>query len=287
MKTIIHVNQHVIKANRKNGEVNPVLTCKTYKGTSAHGIIRMKPGNEAARYLPGQALVGACLIEHAKVEGHQMKAFVCSGIDRFCSMASSRLGGGGFAQIDHAKINKGLPIDACAVLAHHYPTVTNYKDIRNITKENLNEQLSIFSAELLPIFSASQENGEASTTNEAPSLSVHPHPPRLQPRWSFGKMSRAVSSSKGRDFHSHWSVCRWWGIVSDGVFFQALSSECLNKIECSLLSLEPPRTYRRSTSRNRSSDIIVVSSSGRQKGIRPSIWKAFCFHAMIADMEQS
>jgi hypothetical protein len=31
MKTIIHLNQHVIKANKKNGEENPVLTCKTYK----------------------------------------------------------------------------------------------------------------------------------------------------------------------------------------------------------------------------------------------------------------
>lgn len=31
MKTIIHVNQHVVKANKKNGVENPVLTCKTYK----------------------------------------------------------------------------------------------------------------------------------------------------------------------------------------------------------------------------------------------------------------
>jgi hypothetical protein len=31
MKTIIHVNQHVIKANRKNGVEDPVLTVKTYK----------------------------------------------------------------------------------------------------------------------------------------------------------------------------------------------------------------------------------------------------------------
>jgi hypothetical protein len=31
MKTIIHVNQHVIKSNRKNGVQNPVLTVKTYK----------------------------------------------------------------------------------------------------------------------------------------------------------------------------------------------------------------------------------------------------------------
>jgi hypothetical protein len=31
MKKIIHVNQHVIKANRKNGVEDPVLTVKTYK----------------------------------------------------------------------------------------------------------------------------------------------------------------------------------------------------------------------------------------------------------------
>jgi hypothetical protein len=39
MKTIIHVNQHVIKANRKNNETNPVLTVKTYKSnTYAHTV---------------------------------------------------------------------------------------------------------------------------------------------------------------------------------------------------------------------------------------------------------
>jgi hypothetical protein len=31
MKTIIHVNQHVVKANAKNGTNDPVLTVKTYK----------------------------------------------------------------------------------------------------------------------------------------------------------------------------------------------------------------------------------------------------------------
>ena len=31
MKTIIHVNQHVIKNNRKTGNDDPVLTVKTYK----------------------------------------------------------------------------------------------------------------------------------------------------------------------------------------------------------------------------------------------------------------
>ena len=31
MKTIIHVNQHIIKANAKNGTKLPVLSVKTYK----------------------------------------------------------------------------------------------------------------------------------------------------------------------------------------------------------------------------------------------------------------
>ena len=31
MKTIIHVNQHVIKSNSKTGANDPVLTVKTYK----------------------------------------------------------------------------------------------------------------------------------------------------------------------------------------------------------------------------------------------------------------
>jgi|TARA_R110000782_G_scaffold108097_1_gene196518 hypothetical protein len=39
MKTIIHVNQHIIKSNRKNNSVEPVLTCKTYKSNVyAHEI---------------------------------------------------------------------------------------------------------------------------------------------------------------------------------------------------------------------------------------------------------
>lgn len=39
MKTIIHVNQHVIKANRKDGVNNPVLTVKTYKDNKyAHEV---------------------------------------------------------------------------------------------------------------------------------------------------------------------------------------------------------------------------------------------------------
>lgn len=39
MKTVIHVNQHVIKRNAKTGEREPVLTCKTYKSNDyAHEV---------------------------------------------------------------------------------------------------------------------------------------------------------------------------------------------------------------------------------------------------------
>ena len=39
MKTIIHVNQHVIRSNNKTGERKPVLTVKTYKSnTYAHTV---------------------------------------------------------------------------------------------------------------------------------------------------------------------------------------------------------------------------------------------------------
>ena len=39
MKTIIHVNQHVIKSNRKTGAQDPVLTVKTYKSNAyAHEV---------------------------------------------------------------------------------------------------------------------------------------------------------------------------------------------------------------------------------------------------------
>lgn len=60
MKTIVHVNQHVIKSNRKNGVVEPVLTVKTYKENRyAHeAIIRDKDGEEVARivYSPEKPL---------------------------------------------------------------------------------------------------------------------------------------------------------------------------------------------------------------------------------------
>jgi hypothetical protein len=66
-KTIIHVNQHEIKKNRKNGTVNPVLTVKIgsnarkANGTNIYAneaIIRDSAGKEVARvvYRPSKPL---------------------------------------------------------------------------------------------------------------------------------------------------------------------------------------------------------------------------------------
>jgi hypothetical protein len=39
LKTIIHVNQHVIRSNNKTGDRDPVLTVKTYKTNNyAHRV---------------------------------------------------------------------------------------------------------------------------------------------------------------------------------------------------------------------------------------------------------
>lgn len=53
MKTIIHVNQHEIKANRKDGGDRPVLTCKSYKlNRYAHeAIVLGDDGKEIGRFV--------------------------------------------------------------------------------------------------------------------------------------------------------------------------------------------------------------------------------------------
>jgi hypothetical protein len=69
MKTVIHVNQHVIRSNVKTGETKPCLTVKTYKSnTYADTAIIIGPdGQEVARvvYSPDKPLsCGArCWIE--------------------------------------------------------------------------------------------------------------------------------------------------------------------------------------------------------------------------------
>jgi hypothetical protein len=55
MKTIIHVNQHVIKSNRKTGATDPVLTVKTYKSnTYAHDVEILGPSKVV--YSPNKPL---------------------------------------------------------------------------------------------------------------------------------------------------------------------------------------------------------------------------------------
>jgi len=55
MKTIVHVNQHVIKANRKYDVEEPVLTIKTYKSnTYAHEVLIK--GDSRVVYSPGKPL---------------------------------------------------------------------------------------------------------------------------------------------------------------------------------------------------------------------------------------
>lgn len=60
MKTIIHVNQHKIRANLKHNTIDPVLTVKDYKTNryTSNAIIRDDDGNEVARvvYSPDKPL---------------------------------------------------------------------------------------------------------------------------------------------------------------------------------------------------------------------------------------
>lgn len=55
MKTIVHVNQHVIKSNRKNNEINPVLTVKTYKTNNYAHEVLLK-GESKVVYSPDKPL---------------------------------------------------------------------------------------------------------------------------------------------------------------------------------------------------------------------------------------
>ena len=60
MKTVIHVNQHIIKSNARRNEREPVLTCKTYKTNDyAHEVlIYGRDGEVAAKviYSPDKPL---------------------------------------------------------------------------------------------------------------------------------------------------------------------------------------------------------------------------------------
>jgi hypothetical protein len=55
MKTLIHVNQHVIKSNRKNKVEEPVLTVKTYKSNTYAHEVNIK-GDSKVVYNPNKPL---------------------------------------------------------------------------------------------------------------------------------------------------------------------------------------------------------------------------------------
>jgi len=55
VKTIIHVNQHVVKANAKTGETNPVITVKTYKSNTYANKVEIK-GDSIVVYRPDKPL---------------------------------------------------------------------------------------------------------------------------------------------------------------------------------------------------------------------------------------
>jgi len=55
MKRIIHVNQHVIKANRKTNGNDPVLTCKTYKENRYGNTVEFS-GKSRVVYRPNKPL---------------------------------------------------------------------------------------------------------------------------------------------------------------------------------------------------------------------------------------
>ena len=60
MKTFIHVNQHKIKSNTKNGTNEPCLTVKTYKSNdyASEVIIRTKDGRATVRAKVGRTTAG-------------------------------------------------------------------------------------------------------------------------------------------------------------------------------------------------------------------------------------
>ena len=55
MKTIIHVNQHVVRANTKNGTNDPVLTIKNYKSNNYANAVDIK-GASRVVYSPDKPL---------------------------------------------------------------------------------------------------------------------------------------------------------------------------------------------------------------------------------------
>jgi hypothetical protein len=55
MKAVIHINQHVIRANNKNNVNNPVITVKTYKSNEYAHEVHITGGSKVV-YSPDKPL---------------------------------------------------------------------------------------------------------------------------------------------------------------------------------------------------------------------------------------
>jgi len=55
MKTIVHVNQHVVRSNTKTGAKEPVLTVKTYKSNTYANEVQIN-GPSKVVYSPDKPL---------------------------------------------------------------------------------------------------------------------------------------------------------------------------------------------------------------------------------------
>jgi hypothetical protein len=64
MKTVIHVNQHIVKRNKKTGSRDPVLTVKTYKSNDYGHRVTIN-GPSRIIYRPDKPLScgAACWVE--------------------------------------------------------------------------------------------------------------------------------------------------------------------------------------------------------------------------------
>ena len=134
---------------------------------------------------------------------------VCSGIEA-ASVAWHHLGweAVGFAQIDTSDNKQEAYFNryACAVLAHHYPTVTNYKDIHNITKENLNGTAEfdlLVGGTPCQSFSTIGKRGGLNDARGQLTFEFCRILRDFQPRWFIWEnVLGAMSSNGGRDFHA-------------------------------------------------------------------------------------
>ena len=57
MKRRIHVNQHIIRSNRKNNEREPVLTVKTYKSNDYCHEAIIEPSIVTGKHVSSSSLV--------------------------------------------------------------------------------------------------------------------------------------------------------------------------------------------------------------------------------------